>query len=121
MNLADENGIEYPEYAQSLLVDSSCNSTDVGLEECRRDDKFYASGCNCDITSQEKTIAGVINKWMHGVDSGKLCHTECLRITLGEPYSAWLNVGSKDGSNANACCGTRLNFDHCISGGNNDI
>ncbi|KAH8424308.1 uncharacterized protein LDX57_002060 [Aspergillus melleus] len=171
INLADENGIEYPEYAQSLLMDPTGNITEVDLETRRPADvctyimtasaclniasyavgwaksmgqiikdlsdshncgvidgtyrdiryEFYATGRHCDTTSQQKTIAGAINKYIHKVDNGRLCHTECLRITHGGTYAGWLKVGPKNSFKANAYCGVHLNFDHCISGGNNDI
>ncbi|KAK1148716.1 hypothetical protein N8T08_008601 [Aspergillus melleus] len=155
INLADENGIEYPEYAQSLLMDPTGNITEADLETRRPADlcgrlgevngtdnqdlsdshncgvidgtyrdiryEFYATGRHCDTTSQQKTIAGAINKYIHKVDKGRICHTECLRITHGGTYAGWLKVGPKNSFKANAYCGVHLNFDHCISGGNNDI
>ncbi|GIC94645.1 uncharacterized protein Aud_001974 [Aspergillus udagawae] len=171
IDLIDASGVEYPEYAQSLVMGLTGNFTEVDLQKRRPDDVcryiitanaclgigsyvvgwaksmaqiikdlsnnhdcgvidgtyrdiryvFYASGRNCDTTSQQDTIAAAINKYMQKVDNGNLCHTECLRITHGGTYSGWLKVGPKNSFKENAYCGTHLNFDHCISGGNNDI
>ncbi|GIK07576.1 hypothetical protein Aspvir_003242 [Aspergillus viridinutans] len=119
IDLVDASGVEYPEYAQSLVMGLTGNITDVDLHKRRPDDVcryiitpnaclgigsyvvgwaksmaqiikdllnnhncgvidgtyrdiryvFYASGRNCDTTSQQDTIAGAINKYMQKVDN----------------------------------------------------
>ncbi|KAK1144914.1 hypothetical protein N8T08_004629 [Aspergillus melleus] len=82
---------------------------------------YYASGRNCDTTAQINTIAGAIYKYIDKIEHGKICGTQCVRLDHHGTWKGWLRMGHASSYNDKAYCGPGLNFDSCVSGGNNDI
>ncbi|KAE8155251.1 hypothetical protein BDV25DRAFT_134998 [Aspergillus avenaceus] len=104
---------------KALSDQHNCAHSTGTIDNIRYD--YYASGRNCDTTAQINTIAGAIYKYIDKIEHGNICGTQCVRLDHGGTWKGWLRMGHASSYNDKAYCGPGLNFDSCISGGNNDI
>ncbi|KAG5657935.1 hypothetical protein KAF25_007968 [Fusarium avenaceum] len=82
--------------------------------------RYYSAGGDCDTTAEEKTIAGALEDHLKQFGD-PLCETQCLNLTHGGTWNGFLLIGPADDFNSKAYCGPKLHFDHCTSGGKNDL
>ncbi|KAH7251039.1 hypothetical protein BKA59DRAFT_523973 [Fusarium tricinctum] len=82
--------------------------------------KGKSAGGDCDTTAEEKTIAGALEDHLKQFGD-PLCENQYLNLTHSGTWNGYLLIGPADGFDSKVYCGTKLNFDHCTSGGKNDL
>ncbi|TQB67561.1 hypothetical protein MPDQ_005256 [Monascus purpureus] len=83
--------------------------------------EYYATGRNCDTTSQQETIHGALYHYLTTVDNDKVCGTQCLSLDHGGTYEGYLKLGKEAYFDSSVYCGPLLSFVNCASGGVNSF
>lgn len=105
------------------LLKSDSNSNDCGTHTGSLDGvnySVYATGNNCDTTAQLGTISGALNNFIATVDENTICGVQCLKLTHGGTWSAYVLLGQSSYNLNNYSCDLAGTFGSCASGGEAD-